>query len=110
VKQFYLPTKVITGLGCFSQMPEIVRALGQKALLVCGRNALQRSGTLERALNDLQKARVHTVLYDSVQSEPTLDMVQGALDLARQEQIEVVIGIAVHPGRQCPGISQGSSH
>jgi alcohol dehydrogenase class IV len=93
VKQFSLPTTVITGLGCFSQMPEIGRALGQKALLVCGRNALRRSGTLERALNDLQKAGVHTAVYDSVQSEPTLHMVQGALDLARQEQVEVVIGI-----------------
>ncbi len=44
MKQFYLPTKIITGLGCFSQMAEVVQALGQKALLVCGRKALRRSG------------------------------------------------------------------
>jgi alcohol dehydrogenase class IV len=93
VKQFYLPTKIITGLGCFSQMPEVARGLGQKALFVCGRKALRRSGILERALNDLQKAGVQTVLYDAVQSEPTLGMVQSAVDLARQEQVEVVIGM-----------------
>lgn len=93
VKQFYLPTKIITGLGCFSQMPEAARGLGHKALFVCGRKALRRSGILERALNDLQKARVQTALYDAVQSEPTLGMVQGAVDLARQEEVEVVIGI-----------------
>jgi alcohol dehydrogenase class IV len=93
VKQFYLPTKVITGLGCFSQMPEVARGLGQKALFVCGQKALRRSGILERALNDLQKAGVQTILYDAVHSEPTLGMVQRAVDLARQEQAEVVIGI-----------------
>jgi len=94
VKQFYLPTRVITGLGCFSQMPEIVRAYGgQKALLVCGRTALRRSGTLDRAMNDLQKAGVQTILYDAVHGEPTLDIVQAAVDLARHEQVEVVIGI-----------------
>ena len=93
MKQFYLPTKVITGLGCFSQIPEIIHASGQEALLVCGRNALRRSGILERALSGLQQVGVHTVLYDAVTSEPTLDMVQSALNLARQEQVEVVIGI-----------------
>ncbi len=93
MKQFYLPTKVITGLGCFSQLAEVVRVYGQRALLVCGRTALRRSGILDRAMNDLQKAGVHTVLYDAVHGEPTLDVVQGAVDLARQEQVEIVIGI-----------------
>jgi len=93
MKQFYLPTRIITGSGCFSQMAEIVRAYGQKALLVCGRRALRHSGVLERALNGLQRVGVHTVLYDAVHGEPTLDMVQTAVDLARQEQVETVIGI-----------------
>lgn len=93
MKQFYLPTKIMTGLGCFSQMPAIVSTLGQKALLVCGRNALRRLGILDRVLSDLQKAGVHTTLYDGVQGEPTLEMVQAALALARQEQAEVVIGM-----------------
>ena len=93
MKQFYLPTKVITGLGCFSQLAEVVRACGQKALFVSGRKALRRSGVLQRGMESLREAGVHTILYDGVHSEPTLEMVQEALDLARQEQVEVVVGM-----------------
>lgn len=93
MKQFYLPTKIITGLGCLSQLPGIVRALGEQALLVCGRHSLRRSGVLERALRDLKQAGVRATVYDAVQGEPTLDVVQAALDQARQAQVEVVIGI-----------------
>jgi len=93
VRQFHLPTRVITGLGCFNHLPEVVRGHGQRALLVCGRSALRSSGALERALQGLQKAGVITVLYDAVPTEPTLDVVQAAVDLARREQVAVVIGI-----------------
>jgi alcohol dehydrogenase class IV len=93
VKQFYLPTKVITGLGCYSQLGEVVRASGQKALLTCGHSALRRSGVLQRGLDGLRQAGVDTTLYDAVGGEPTLEMVQEAIELARQEQVEVVIGV-----------------
>ncbi len=93
MKQFYLPTKVITGLGCFSQLGEIVRASGQKALLACGHSALRRSGVLQRGLDSLRQAEVQITLYDAVGGEPTLEMVQEAVDLARQKQVEVVIGM-----------------
>lgn len=93
MKQFYLPTRIITGLGCFSQMAEVVQTYGRKALLTCGRLALRRSGILERAMSDLQRSGIHTTLYDAVHGEPTLDTVQTAVELARRETVEVVIGI-----------------
>jgi alcohol dehydrogenase len=93
MKQFYLPTKIITGLGCLSQLPSLIRALGQRALLVSGRSALHRSGLLQRTLDQLQAAGVQTVLYDAVPQEPTLDVVQSALDTAREEQADVIIGM-----------------
>ena len=93
MKQFYLPIKVITGVGCFSQLPEVVRSYGQRALLVCGQSALRRSGILDRALHDLHGAKLQVVLYDEARAEPTVEMAQKALDLARREQVEVVISI-----------------
>jgi alcohol dehydrogenase len=93
VKQFYLPTEVITGLGCFSQLGEVVRVSGQKVLLTCGHSALRRSGALQRGLDSLREAGVNTTLYDGVVGEPTLEMVQEAIELARQEQVQVVIGM-----------------
>jgi len=93
VKQFFLPIRIVTGLGCFSDLPEVVRSYGHKSLLVCGHSALRRSGILDRALHDLQAAGLQVALYDQVRAEPTVDMTQEALDLARREQVDVVIGI-----------------
>ncbi len=92
-RQFCLPTRVITGLGCFAQLAEVVHRYGQRVLLVCGRRALRSSGALERALGDLQSQQVVTILHDSVQGEPTLGAVQTAVDLARQEHVQVVVGM-----------------
>ena len=93
MRQFRLPTQVVTGLGCLEYLPEIVREYGQTALLICGSWALHRSGTLERTLNGLKKAGVRAALFDSVSDEPDLAVVEQALDLARSEKAEVVIGM-----------------
>jgi len=93
VKQFSLPIKIVTGLGCFAHLPEVVRAYGTKPLLVCGQSALRHSGMLDRALQALQDAGLQVVLYDQARAEPTVDMVQEALDLARRERVDTVIGI-----------------
>lgn len=91
--QFYIPTKIITGLGCFSQLAEVAQSYGRKALLTCGRSAMKDSGVLERAMSGLQAAGIQTVLYDAVSGEPTLEMVQAAVNLVRREGVEMVIGI-----------------
>jgi len=91
--QFHLPTRVITGVGCFAQLGAVVRENGHRALLVCGPSALRRSGALRRGLDNLREVGVHTTVYDDVVHEPTLEMVQEALDAAHQAHAEVVIGV-----------------
>ena len=91
MKQFYLPTRIVTGEGCFAGLGEHVAAYGQRAMLVCGSNSLRTSGQLDRALELLQDHNM--VVYDAVSDEPTLDIVQQGLDLARGKEVDVVIGI-----------------
>jgi alcohol dehydrogenase len=93
VKQFYLPTRILSGLGSISGLAEVVKPLGQRALLVCGANALRRSGALDRTLDELHSAGIETAVFDAVRGEPTLDVVQAAVDLAQQEEVTVVIGM-----------------
>ncbi len=93
MKQFHVPTRIITGLGCFAQLGQVVRMLGQRALLVCGQRALRQSGVLQLGFDSLHSAGVHTTVYDKVVGEPTLQMVQQALGLAHREEVDVVIGM-----------------
>src|SRR4030042_7156146 len=64
VGQFYMPTKIVTGIGCFDKLPDIVREYGSKVLLVCGRSSMRQSGLLDRALGSLRSAQLETVVYD----------------------------------------------
>ena len=78
-KSFYLPTRVITGLGCSQQLGSQARGLGRRALLVCSRGAAARSGFLDPLLASLGAAGVESDLHAQVQGEPTLQVVAEAL-------------------------------
>ena len=95
MKQFYLPTRIVTGAGCLSELGSLAAAYGllERALLVCGARSLRASGQLDRALDALQEAGVEATLYDAVAGEPTLDVVQAGLDLARSAGVDHVIGV-----------------
>jgi alcohol dehydrogenase class IV len=93
MREFYLPTRIITGVGCYDSVGRHVAALGSRALLVCGSRSLRASGHLDRARRLLQEAEVELVLYDAVTDEPTLDIVQAGLDMGREHAVQVIVGI-----------------
>lgn len=93
MKRFYQPTRIITGVGCFDQLGESARCYGERALLVCGGRAMRRSGTLDRAQTLLGGAGIVVVIYDRVRGEPTLDIVEEGIALARAKGCQVIIGL-----------------
>ena len=92
-KAFYLPTRVITGLGCSRQVGAEARRLGERALLVCSRGAASRQGFLKPLLDSLREAGVAVALYAEVVGEPTLELVQAGIERARTERSQAVIGL-----------------
>jgi len=93
MKQYYLSTRIVTGNGCLAHIGEHAATFGQKALLVCGTHSLRASGHLDRALHALKDAGLQVTLYDAISGEPTLDMVETGLGIARQTRSEVIVGI-----------------
>jgi alcohol dehydrogenase class IV len=91
--EFYLPTRIITGIGCLDSLGQRAAELGSRAMLVCGTHSLRASGQLDRARRLLQDAQMALVVYDAVTGEPTLDIVQAGLDTAREHEVQVIIGI-----------------
>lgn len=92
-KRFYLPTEIITGVGCFEQLGEVATRYGQRALLVCGSKAMRQSGVLYRSLDILAQANVTATVYDRVTGEPTLPLIEEGRKLAREQEVQVVIGL-----------------
>ncbi|MBN1284375.1 MAG: iron-containing alcohol dehydrogenase [Anaerolineae bacterium] len=84
--QYYNPVEVITGAGCFKELPQVVARFGAHALVI-------RSPRAPDATALLDMAGVGVVEADPLRGEPTLDYVEAARALARREGVEVVVGV-----------------
>jgi len=93
MRRFYQPTDIITGAGCLGQLGQVCRRYGDTALLVCGHKAMTRSGTLDRATTLLGQQEVPAAIYDQVSGEPTLEIVEQGVILARKEKVQVIVGL-----------------
>ncbi len=93
MKQWHIPTHIVTGQGCIAEIGRVAAALGQTAMLVCGARSLHKSGFLERVLYWLRECQVQITVYDAIADEPTIEMVQSGIELAQTVQTQVIIGI-----------------
>jgi alcohol dehydrogenase class IV len=90
--EFATANRIVFGPGRFKQLAEIAEGLGNNALVVTGKSALESSGLLAElvaSLGDHQVSSLHFI----VDSEPTVEMLEGGLEMARQEKANLVIAI-----------------
>jgi alcohol dehydrogenase class IV len=87
------PPKITFGCGKLSELGEETKTFGRKVLIVTGHSAIRKSGTLERSLDILGGSGVDAVLFEKVESDPSLQTVDEATKLARDEKCDAVIGI-----------------
>ena len=83
----------IFGVDSRKQAGEILKGLGgTKALLVCGPN-IQALGYPEELTGILKESGIETVLYVKEEGEPTGDMVNKGVAIARAEKIDAIVGL-----------------
>ena len=87
-----LPPKFIVGAGSIDSLGLEVSRLGKRALLVTGRSALRKTGITGRIVDNLAAAGIDVVLFDQVESEPSLETVDRARRVIVDERTDVVIG------------------
>ncbi len=64
------PRKIVFGWGCRSQVGELGRMLGRRALIVCGSRTLERQGMLDELCERLDSAGVESLRLGTVTREP----------------------------------------
>lgn len=83
----------IFGVDSRKQAGEILKSLGgTKALLVCGLN-IKALGYPEELIGILKESGIETVLYVKDEGEPTGDMVNKGVKIARDENIDSIVGL-----------------
>ena len=86
--EFATATRIIFGPGTIREAGSLARELGQRALVVTGRDASRAQPLVEL----LRGQEVSAVIY-SVTGEPDLETIQRGTSLARQERCELVISL-----------------
>ena len=81
------PVHVVFGAGCLSALSRFARG---RVLIVTTPGGTRR-GTTARVINELQPT--NTLLYDRVESNPTIDAVSLAIDDLRGEDVETIVGV-----------------
>lgn len=81
------PVHVVFGAGCVNELSQFV----QGRVLVVTTPGGTRRGTTARVLAELQPGA--TLVYDRVESNPTLDAVSRAIEDLRRERVDTVVGI-----------------
>lgn len=93
VGEFYAPGKIIFGPGGLSQVGTEAKRLGNKVLIVLGRNAMRKSGALDRLTHLLKEQNLEYIIYENNPSDPTAETVDTGASLARKESCNLVIAL-----------------
>lgn len=91
--EFYMPTRIISGTNCLNEKSRYLKNLGKRALIVTGENSSKFNGSLDDAIEALEKENIRYKIFDHIDDNPTVDLIQKAFDENEREQIEFILAI-----------------
>ena len=93
IREFISAGKIIFGNNCGERIGEEVSILGRNAILVTGKKAMKATGLTKRVVQNLQKAEMEVKIFDEVETNPSIQTIDRIAALAREEKMDVVIGL-----------------
>lgn len=70
-----------------------MKRLGKKALIVTGINSSKLNGSLDDVITALEKENIRYKIFDQIDDNPTIDIIQQAFDENEREGISFIIGL-----------------
>lgn len=94
-------TRVVFGPGCISRLGELAREAGGRRALIVTDKGVKTAGHGERAVASLRAAGLEVALFDDVTPNPTTEDVDRALEVARRERIDLLVGLGGGSSLDC---------
>jgi len=89
---YYIPTKVVFGVGSFNKLAKVVGAFSpKKIVLVTGKQSMKKFGITDKIIENLKGYPV--AIYDNVEHNPTTRNVEDGVQFLRKEEGDLVIGL-----------------
>lgn len=86
-------TRVVFGSGTLGRLAELARELGGNRVLLVTDKGLKAAGHESRTLKLLTDAGLVVTIFDDVQPNPTTDDVDRGLKVARDAQVDLIVGL-----------------
>jgi alcohol dehydrogenase class IV len=93
IQTFELKTKTIFGNDSLRELPNEGIYFGPKVMIVAGKSALVANGVLQRVETLLKSSGFQIIPFPEIEPEPSLETVDRGLRIAREHDIDWVIGI-----------------
>ncbi|MBM3848486.1 MAG: iron-containing alcohol dehydrogenase, partial [Verrucomicrobia bacterium] len=86
-------TRLVFGPGVSVEVGSAVRAIGGKRALVVTDAGIVKAGHADVILSSLRSAGVEVAIFDRVKENPTTEVVDDCLGVARQQQTDFLVGL-----------------
>ncbi len=94
-------TRVIFGQGAVERLGEVARELGGERVLIVTDKGVKQAGHLDGCVGSLAAAGFDVALFDDVTPNPTTDDVDRALEVARREEVDLLVGLGGGSSLDC---------
>ncbi|MFK7776870.1 MAG: iron-containing alcohol dehydrogenase [Gimesia sp.] len=98
----YAPaTRIVYGAGSLDRLGDLSSELGAKRVLLVTDKGLAEAGHEARAVASLENANIHITIFDDVRPNPTTEDVERGLQVAQNQQIDLIVGLGGGSSMDC---------
>ncbi|MBN70495.1 MAG: alcohol dehydrogenase [Gimesia sp.] len=94
-------TRIVFGGGTLSRLGELAVEQGAKHVLLVTDKGLAEAGHEARGVASLEQAGVEITIFDDVHANPTTEDVERGLAVARQQPIDLIVGLGGGSSMDC---------
>lgn len=90
---YEMPANVFFGRNAVAVHAEEFEKAGKMALIVTGKSSAKRNGAYEDVSQVLKERHIGHVVFDQVEENPSLETIEKAAQIGKENQVDFVIGI-----------------
>lgn len=91
--EYLMSTRICFGKDIIHKVEDSISKYGKKAFIITGKTSSKRNGSLDDVKNILSKLNIGYCIFDEVEENPSLETVEKAAVIGKNEKVDFVIGI-----------------
>lgn len=90
---FRSPHRILYGKGAIKNLGKEAVSYGRKAMIVVGKHSAKKSGALDKTIKSLEESNIEVVIFDEVESDPSVETVMKGFEIAEDEKVDFLIAL-----------------